>query len=935
MHTRLNGKFIYFIYRMPMMGALLFGYLLLLASIMMPGVAYALAVPQIDLAGEWRVRLENNSEDHAITLPGTTDDAGIGIPDTLSPMLKKPQLLHLTRKNRFVGNASYTRDITVPEEMAGKPLRVKFERVMWKSCLEIDGYLLGECRESLTAPHEYVLKEGLTAGKHTVTLHIDNSKQYEISTNNLAHAYTDDTQIMWNGVLGDMTAEVIPDMDIRDIQVYPDVVSSQLLVKVGIDSSLPEKMEIGLRWEVKGFAGGESIIGKCGVRLSPGINFLDFMIDDSLLAASRWSEFNPELLTLSLQLDRFPEIKQVDFGMREVKADDNSIKINGDPVFLRGTLECCVFPLTGTPPTDEEGWEKVFTAAKEWGLNHLRFHSWCPPDAAFRVADRMGFYLQVECPLWSVDILPGEEGENGDVKHFIQSEYDAIVSNYGNHPSFCMMTVGNELQKDFDWLNDMTKHMHETDPRHLYAATSFTFEKGHGGHPEKNDDYLVTQWTDDGWVRGQGVFDQEPPSFNKDYSASTRSLSVPLVEHEIGQYAVYPDLSEIDKYTGVLSPHNFVAVRNDLDKKGRLDRSRDYLHASGKLASILYKEELERAMKTPGVSGIQMLGLQDFPGQGTALVGLLNAFWESKGIVDSSWFRQFCGPMVCLANFEKAVYKEGEMFDASIIVADYSDYSGSWDCSWCLKDGDETVADGCFSGDALVKGLNDIGDISVKLLSVGKARKLTFSVSVNNDSISNSWSIWVYPEDMTPEYGDVLVTKSLKEAKAGLKAGRKVLLTPPLDSIAGTRSKFVPVFWSPVHFPKEAGAMGVLCDPKHPALSLFPNDGHTDWQWWHPLKRSAYLDLSDIQGLTPIIEMVDNFTTNRRLGLMFEAKVGDGSLLFSSIDLLSGGDADPASIQLLRSVLEYMKSDGFSPVAYIPETVLNNLVMHPDGKEEK
>ena len=129
--------------------------------------------------------------------------------------------------------------------------------------------------------------------------------------------------------------------------------------------------------------------------------------------------------------------------------------------------------------------------------------------------------------------------------------------------------------------------------------------------------------------------------------------------------------------------------------------------------------------------------------------------------------------------------------------------------------------------------------------------------------------------------------------------------------------------------------MGVLCDPKHPALSLFPNDGHTDWQWWYPLKKSAYLDLSDIQGLTPIIEMVDNFTTNRRLGLMFEARVGDGSLLFSSIDLLQDKNTDPASTQLLRSVIEYMKSDGFSPADHIPETVLNSLVIFPDEKKEE
>lgn len=901
-----------------------------MVSTMMSGIASAVATSHIDLAGEWKVTLENDSKEHIITLPGTTDDARIGIPDTLSPMLKKPQLLHLTRKNRFVGKAVYTREISVPEEMAGKPLRIKLERVMWKSCLEIDGNILGECRESLTTPHEYVISNGLTAGTHVVALHIDNTKQYEISTNNLAHAYTDDTQIMWNGVLGGMTLEVIPDVDIRDIQVYPDVRASKLTVKAIIDNFLLDQIDTNIKWEIKGFDEDSLIFGESSVSISPGNNFLEFKIDDPILATSLWSEFNPEVLTLRLQIGHYSEIKQVDFGMREVKVENKSIKINDNPVFLRGTLECCIFPLTGTPPTDENGWVKVFNVAKDWGLNHLRFHSWCPPEAAFRVADRMGFYLQIECPLWSVDILSGEDGANGDMKHFIQSEYEAIVSNYGNHPSFCMMTVGNELQKDFDWLNEMTMRMHETDPRHLYSSTSFTFEKGHGGHPEKNDDYLVTQWTDDGWVRGQGVFDQQPPSFNKNYSAVTGSLSVPIIEHEIGQYAVYPDLSEIKKYTGVLTPHNFVAIRNDLEKKGRLDRSGDYLRASGKLASILYKEELERALKTRGVSGIQMLGLQDFPGQGTALVGLLNAFWESKGIVDSSWFRQFCSPIVPLANFEKAVYEEEEVFDASIIVADYSNYSGSWNCKWQLKDCDQLVAEGNFSGDNFIKGLNDIGDISVQLPSIGKARKLVFSVNINNDSICNSWNIWVYPKNMSLEYGDILVTKNIKEAKAGLKDGRKVLFSPSLGSIMGTRSKFVPVFWSPVHFPKEAGAMGLLCDSKHPALSMFPNDGHTDWQWWHPLKKSAYLDISDIQGLTPIIEMVDNFTTNRRLGLMFEAKVGDGSLLFSSIDLLKDSQADLASTQLLISVLEYMKSDEFSPSGNITEVALDGLVVLPD-----
>ncbi|MDE6290488.1 MAG: glycoside hydrolase family 2, partial [Muribaculaceae bacterium] len=764
----------------------------------------------IDLSGKWSVLLENDSSTYEINLPGTTDDAGIGVPDTLTPQLTKPQLLHLTRKNRYVGPAVYSRTVKIPKGMAGKPLRLKLERVLWKSCLEIDGKPTGYCEESLTTPHEYKIREGLSEGEHTVTLRIDNSKQYGISTNNLAHAYTDDTQIMWNGVLGDMILEEIPSVDIHNVQIYPDINESKAVVSMNVNNYLKKKT-FPLQWKISGLVDGKTIGGTLKKTLNNGENIVVFSISDPELRDNLWSEYNPQLLTFEISTKDSGEPIQAEFGMREFSNKEGKFHINGNPVFLRGTLECCIFPLTGTPPTDEAGWEKVFKTAKEWGLNHLRFHSWCPPEAAFRVADRMGFYLQVECPLWSVDIEPGTDGANGDMKNFIKGEFGRISTEYGNHPSFCLMTVGNELQKDFDWLEEMTEYMHAIDKRHLYAASSFTFEKGHGGHPEPNDDFLVTQWTDNGWVRGQGVFDQEPPSFNKNYASSTAGLTVPLIEHEIGQYAVYPDIAEIDKYTGVLTPHNFEAVRNDLEKKGRLHKAKDYLMASGKLASILYKEELERALKTPGVSGIQMLGLQDFPGQGTALVGLVDAFWDSKGIVTPEWFRNFCSPTVPLADFEKAVYQEGETFKAKIRIADYSHQSGQIDGTWRLSDINGTISEGTLTANSKGNGLIDFGDISVILPYSDNARKLQLYVEIPEKGATNSWNIWVYPNITEIDFGDILATSDLSEAMKGLEEGRKVLLSPEQERINGTKSKFVPVFWSPVHFPKEAGAMGVLC----------------------------------------------------------------------------------------------------------------------------
>lgn len=182
-------------------------------------------------------------------------------------------------------------------------------------------------------------------------------------------------------------------------------------------------------------------------------------------------------------------------------------------------------------------------------MNHLRFHSWCPPEAAFNVADEMGFYVQVELPVWSVTL-----GKDSATVEFLRAEAKRISKEYGNHPSFCFWSIGNELQYDFNILASMLGEMKATDDRHLYTTTSFTFEKGHGDWPENQDDFFVTQWTKKGWVRGQGVFNQELPSFDKDFRASIEGMEVPLVTHEVGQYSVYPDLTEIPKYTGTLMP---------------------------------------------------------------------------------------------------------------------------------------------------------------------------------------------------------------------------------------------------------------------------------------------------------------------------------------------------------------------------------------------
>ncbi|WP_337940278.1 sugar-binding domain-containing protein [Parabacteroides sp.] len=892
--------------------------------------------PVISLAGEWQFALDSTDVgvtekwfEHSFTdkiqLPGTTDEAGYGTPNSLPPSVGKRQILHLTRRNSYVGPAWYSREITIPSDWKDKSIELKLERVIWQTKVWIDGQSVPGTCESLISPHRFDLTDYLTPGKHKLAIRVDNRKQHDISVNDMAHAYTNETQIMWNGIIGEISLTAKEALSIDNLQVYPDITRKQIRIQ-GKVFNAGERIEGMLSAKVENSTSRLQIASfEQQMDFQPGENLVNITcpMGDSIEV---WSEFNPTLYTMDLKVEAGSQKAKgsVRFGMREFSRNQSDLLLNGKKVFLRGTLECCIFPLTGRPPMEPEGWKKVFLTAREWGLNHLRFHSWCPPKAAFQVADSLGFYLQVELPLWSLKV-----GEEARTNKFLYAEADRILSEYGNHPSFCFFSLGNELQPDFDFLTGLLKHVKSQDPRHLYTTTSFTFEGGHGDWPEPDDDFFITQWTKKGWVRGQGVFDTQSPSFDKDYVASVEGMTVPLITHEIGQYSIFPNLKEIDKYTGVLDPLNFKGVRQELEQKGLLDKAGDYLKASGYLASILYKEEIERAMKTAGCSGFQLLDLHDFPGQGTALVGLLDAFWDSKGVTDAETFRQACAPVTPLARFPKAVYTNDETFTASVEIANFTDRELSGQSlSWVLKDeAGKEMNQGKIACQPLSIGLNKLPVAISCPLNRKEAGRLTLSLSLEDTPYRNEWSVWVYPAELTTEKGEIIVTRDQREAQKALADGKKVLYNPDYKKVEGLEGKFVPVFWSPVHFPKQAGSMGILCDATHPAFRHFPTGNYTDWQWWSLLKQSRTVVTDSLPVVTPLVEVVDNFANNRRLSNLFEVKVGAGKLLFCSMDLLSDWKQRPEARQLYFSLLEYMKSNAFNPSNTMESGVLSRLLM--------
>lgn len=888
-------------------------------------LAGSLHAQRLLLNGNWNVKLETGQQTpQIIQLPGTLDDAGIGEPVTGTPRVDIATMAHLTRKFNYVGKAYYTRTVKVPANWKGKRLVLTLGRVLWKSQLCIDGVWLNGSEESLVISHSYHVTGKLLPGKtHTITVMVDNSSLYpginiyerkypNKDSYEMVHAYTNHTQVKWNGILGDIQLQATPLSFIEQVDVTPLVKEQKLAVQYAIQQrgkaagkvfSYVTEVKTGRRW--KHVVSGTAKNGKLEVRL----NF-----DKE---AKPWNEFTPQLYQLVsvLVYGNNRDTVVTPFGIRDLAAKDRNLYLNNQRVFMRGNLECVIFPLTGYPPMDKQTWVNLYAKAKSFGLNSFRFHSWCPPQAAFEAADETGFYLQVELPHWNLKV-----GTDTAAFAYLRREAYRILAQYGNHPSFMFFSMGNELEGNFALLNNLVHELKAVDKRHLYTTTTFSFQKDVSGIVQPEDDFLVTQWTKDGWVRGQGVFNDKAPDFSKDYSAAAGNIAVPLISHEIGQYSVYPDVAEIAAYTGNLVPNNLIAVKNDLEKKGRLWLAPAYLNASGKLATLLYKEEIERALKTKEFDGLQLLQLQDFPGQGTALVGVLNAFWSSKGFVTAEQFRSFNSELVPLIRFARATWLNNEHFTASVELANFYSPLQQAVVNWNVRTEDgKTISAGAFDKKYYGVGNRlEVGQMDVALQNITTATRLIVEVGVTGTQYRNQWSIWVYPAAAEATADSIVVTQSFAAAESALMEGKTVLLSPAIADIKGTEGRFTPVFWSPVHFPDQPGTMGQLIKAAHPALKAFPTTEHTDWQWWDLIKKSKTPEVDSLPDEAVIVRVIDNFVTNRNLCALWEVKVGKGKLLFSGMDVLTDRANRPAARQLYNSLLGYMKGPQFNPQVAVP-----------------
>lgn len=911
----------------------------------------------ITLSGSWRFALDSAGIGEAekwytrtladsVKLPGSLDENKKGIPN-----MNRQETMRLSREIMYAGMAWYQKEITIPQNWTGRNISYMMERTK-PTRIWVDTTFAGS-RNSILTSQVYDLSKLLTPGKHVLTVLVINGRGSVPDGITGSHSWTEHTQSNWNGMIGKLRLEATSPKYIESVKTYPDIVNKIVVVKINIqsDEEVSGNNKIILQAEGWNAKRKHNVSAKSyPVSLKPGSNTIELKYKMGN-RVNLWSEFDPALYKLSVALkgDDVIDTRSVDFGMRKFSTEGTQFTVNGIKTFLRGKHDGCVFPLTGYPPMDTEGWLKVFRTAKLYNINFYRFHSWTPPAAAFEAADIEGIYLQPELPFWG-----RFRKDNRELNDFLLKEGDNILDSYANHASFVMFALGNELSGDLGVMKDFVTHYRSFDNRPLmsYGTNNYLGSRGQVNGEDffagcrvgadKDTTYSThirasfsfADAYDGGYLNGRY------PSTMLNYDSAISKCTIPVLGTEVGQYQIYPNYDEIEKYTGVMKPWNLEIFRERLRENNLGSQAKEFFRASGAASVLCYKADIEMALRTRHFGGYHLLDLQDFPGQGTALIGILDAFMDSKGLISPEGFSQFSNRVVPLALMEKYCWTNNEKFTANLEVANYSAAKMKGQkVNWELREADGAIVAGDVVAVDLEQGeLTYVTTLHVDLSDIPKSKKLILTVAIEGTGYKNAWPVWVYPAKQGPtKANDITIANNIdKDLFSALAAGKSVLLFPDFEDVAelSVGGLFIPDYWNYRMFkgisesnkkPVSPGTMSILTNPMHPLFKDFPTEFYTNWQWWPIIKKSRPFILDNTPAdYRPIVQVVDNIERNHKLGLIFEFRIGDGKLLVCMSDLKSVRDK-PEGRQLYNSILNYMSSADFNPLQKLTAQELKSL----------
>ena len=886
-----------------------------------------------DLSGIWHCDIDGQSAD--ITIPGTLDESGIGFPDKGSNqwhpdingkdgMFEEgaPIATRLTRRYTHEGPAVISRllDWQPPES---KRVFVEVERAR-KLSLTVNGRDIAPYTPGTVSTPWVFEVTGLLTGHDALALTTDNSYPgWPRDDIVYSSAATDETQTNWNGLLGCVRLRVEEAAFIEGIRVYPHGDSLNVCVTVSTKTG----------WQGRISVASDALAGGASMLLTAAPGRTDVWLRDLPLKGDvvRWDEDQGVLHALTVSADDL-DSRAVSFGVRDFRAAEGHFRLNGRTIFLRSEANCAVFPETGYCPMTVEAWRDILQTYRSYGVNCMRFHSHCPPEAAFAAADELGMLMQPELSHWN----PKDAFTSPESQTFYRAELMSILRMLANHPSFVMLTFGNELWTDEAGRAFITGLLEEAkayDPTRLYAEGSNNFYGNQDCDPAS--DFYASHNFHEHMLRAtsanmEGWLNHAYPDSKRDFEAVMAKLREsydgPVFAHEVGQYEVLPDFDELADFHGVTAPVNYELIRGRMEERGLLPVWKRYVEATGELSLRCYRAEVEAALRTESLSGISLLGIQDFPGQGTALVGMLNAHLKPKpfDFARPERFRTFFRSVLPLVLLPQFTYESTDTLAADVRMANYGRETLHGVPEWSLT-GDGVTLRG-FLPEATVPtgGLSNLGRLSIQLDPVTAPSKLTLTLSLTGHS--NAYDLWVYPPVKPVCPPEVYETASLDDqAEQVLAQGGTVYLTPPSTKEAlpqSIQSQFSTDFWSVGTFAGQEGGMGQLIDAAHPLFEHFPTETHTDWQWWPMASQRALILPERWQA---IVTVMDSYAALRPMAQLLECRCGSGRLLLSTMGL-QDLQQYPEARALLHAIYTYLVSERFQPAQEVSALTIRQLV---------
>lgn len=842
----------------------------------------------------------------------------------------------LTPEKHYVGNAWYSKTVFVPKEWKHKRVILYLERPHIETTVYMNGKLAGR-DSSLSVPHEFDITPYIVYGKENeIAIKIYNGIEH-VCVGQDSHSVTDQTQGNWNGIVGKIELQARQPQYVRNLQVYPDVKGKRIEVVMDV---VGDSKQAKFSFDISGIKYND-------IKLKRGKNGKFLAVLPMGSDIKLWDEFQPNLYTLTAMMGK--DTLKTNFGMREITIQGKQFYMNGNKIWIRGTVGNCCFPETGYPPTDEASWLRIFKKCKEYGLNMMRFHSYCPPEAAFSAADKVGFYLQPEGPSWPNHGI--KLGNGMTIDHYLMQETQRMVEVYGNHPSFCMLAAGNEPAGNWvEWVGDFVEQWKRTgDKRRVYCGASV----GGGWAWDPKSEYHVK-----GGARGLD-WDKKAPQSEDNFDVDmekvvqkgstpiTFDVDAPRLAHEMGQWCAFPDFKEISQYTGVYKARNFEIFSDLLRDNGMSSQAEKFLHASGKLQTLAYKYDLERNLRTKDYAGFQLLGLNDYSGQGTALVGVLNVHWKEKGYCDAKDWTEFCSPIVPLAKFPKFVFSSEDKFQVPVELYNaYREPLKNVEVTYTIKD----VQGKIYASASLLPKSHEIpigkniplGSVRVSCLQMPSPAKYTLEVKVkasNAPVAHNHWDFWAYPAQLeapvvssakNKKQKDIFITDTLDaKAKKVLMDGGKVLILAAGKVKMGedVKQTYLPVFWNTSWFKmRPPHTTGATIDKEHPLFKNFPTDDWANLNWWELLNKAQVMNLREFpRDYQSAIQPIDTWHVSRKLGMMIEGKIGKGKLLMTTMDVSNDLQKRLVANQMRYAILKYMQSDDFNPTMELNMQVIEDL----------